>query len=223
MVPTRIVIVGASGQARELAWYLDEINALQNSYQLLGFVISDLAARTSRDSGERILGDYDWLAAHANEVDALALGIGTPSARLKVGGELQALFPRLEWPAIVHPSVQYDSGTTTLGLGVMVGAGVVATVNVHIGPFAMLNFGCTVGHEARVGRAAVIHPGANLSGGVVVGDGALVGAGAVVLPYRSIGAGARVGAGAVVTQDVAPGATVVGVPARAVVERPPLR
>jgi acetyltransferase-like isoleucine patch superfamily enzyme len=48
----------------------------------------------------------------------------------------------------------------------------------------------------------------------VVGRGAALGSGAVVLGGIRIGAGALVGAGAVVTQDVAPGETVAGVPAR---------
>jgi acetyltransferase-like isoleucine patch superfamily enzyme len=45
-------------------------------------------------------------------------------------------------------------------------------------------------------------------------DGASIGGGAVILPGVRIGAGATVGAGAVVTQEVPPGATVVGNPAR---------
>jgi acetyltransferase-like isoleucine patch superfamily enzyme len=48
----------------------------------------------------------------------------------------------------------------------------------------------------------------------VVERGAALGSGAVVLGGIRIGAGALVGAGAVVTADVAPGATVAGVPAR---------
>ena len=48
----------------------------------------------------------------------------------------------------------------------------------------------------------------------VVEQGAALGSGAVVLSGIRIGAGALVGAGAVVTQDVAPGETVAGVPAR---------
>jgi acetyltransferase-like isoleucine patch superfamily enzyme len=43
---------------------------------------------------------------------------------------------------------------------------------------------------------------------------ASIGSGAVILGGVRIGSGALVGAGAVVTADVAPGATVVGVPAR---------
>lgn len=51
---------------------------------------------------------------------------------------------------------------------------------------------------------------------VVVESGATIGSGATILGGVRIGAGAMVGAGAVVTQDVAPGATVVGSPARIV-------
>ena len=50
---------------------------------------------------------------------------------------------------------------------------------------------------------------------VRVGRGANIGTGAVILGGVTIGAGATVGAGAVVACDVPPGATVVGVPARA--------
>lgn len=44
--------------------------------------------------------------------------------------------------------------------------------------------------------------------------GASIGSGAVIMGGITIGAGGMVGAGAVVTQDVAPGATVAGSPAR---------
>lgn len=50
--------------------------------------------------------------------------------------------------------------------------------------------------------------------GTWIGQGASIGGGATLLPGVRIGAGATVGAGAVVTQDVPPGATVVGNPAR---------
>lgn len=49
-----------------------------------------------------------------------------------------------------------------------------------------------------------------------IGDEAFLGTGCRVLGGITIGAGAKVGANAVVTRDVAPGTTVVGVPARPV-------
>lgn len=48
---------------------------------------------------------------------------------------------------------------------------------------------------------------------IFVEDDVNIGSGAIILPGVRIGAGAEIGAGAVVTRDVAPGVTVVGVPA----------
>jgi acetyltransferase-like isoleucine patch superfamily enzyme len=52
--------------------------------------------------------------------------------------------------------------------------------------------------------------------GPVVEDAAMVGGGASLLPGVVVGRGGVVGSGAVVTRDVAPGTTVMGVPARPV-------
>lgn len=54
----------------------------------------------------------------------------------------------------------------------------------------------------------------------VVEHGASIGSGATILGGVRIGREATVGAGAVVTKDVAPGATVVGNPARPLAPRP---
>jgi len=48
----------------------------------------------------------------------------------------------------------------------------------------------------------------------IVENGASVGAGAIILPGVTLGWGCMIGAGAVVTEDVAPGMVVVGMPAR---------
>ena len=47
-------------------------------------------------------------------------------------------------------------------------------------------------------------------------DGVIIGSGAQILGPITVGAGARVGANSVVLKDVAPGATVVGIPAKPV-------
>jgi sugar O-acyltransferase (sialic acid O-acetyltransferase NeuD family) len=201
--------------AREVRWLIRDINAVKPLYDFLGYVVSDLNKCGRHDSRDAILGDYAWLEENRSSVDAVAVGIGTPAARLKVGRELRALLPNAEFPTLIHPSVILDIASANIGLGVQICAGTVATVNITFDTLALCNFGCTLGHEAVVGEGSVINPGANISGGVVIGKGVMVGTGAQILQYCQVGDGAILGAGAVVLEDVEPWTTVVGVPARA--------
>lgn len=210
MAKRRVVIVGAGGCAREVAWTLRECDGLE----FAGFAVSDLASLGPYDSRERVLGDLDWLRSHRDRFDALAMGIGSPAARLRIADELERDFGPERWAQVLHPSARWERESASLAHGVVICANVVGTVNLVLEAHAMVHYSCTLGHESRLGRASVLNPACNVSGGVAIGAAVMVGTGAQILQYLKIGDGATIGAGAVVTRDLLPGETVTGVPAR---------
>ena len=210
----RVVIVGAGGFAREVKWLVEEIARATPGLSFEGYVVSDLASLGEHDSRSEVLGDLGWLRDNREKYDVLALGIGSPAARLAVGRQLLENFPTEYWPPLVHPSVRYDASTSSVGPGVILCAGVIGTVNLRFEAFSMVNLACTIGHEAVIGEGCVLNPTVNISGGVVLEEGVLIGTGAQVLQYLRVGRGGTVGAGAVVTKDVPAGVTVVGAPAK---------
>ncbi len=213
----RLVIIGAGGFAREVKWLAREISESKNSpqsFEFLGYVISDMNQASAQDSREEILGDFGWLHDHPDSFDCLAMGIGNAAPRLKVADELEIDFGPEFWPALVHPSALMDSDSATIAHGVQICANVVGTVNLKFEPFAMVNLACTIGHEAVLGRACTLNPTVNISGGVQIGAGSLIGTGAQILQYLTVGEKAIVGGGSVVTKSVPDATLVVGIPAK---------
>ena len=87
--------------------------------------------------------------------------------------------------------------------------------------------GVVIGETAKIGDDVLMYQGAVLGGTSLektkrhptIGNNVEIGAGAVALGAITIGNEARIGSGSVVVKSVPPGATVVGIPGRTVVDR----
>ncbi|WP_207477586.1 acyltransferase [Arenibaculum pallidiluteum] len=141
--------------------------------------------------------------------------------------------------AIPHPSLVNLYGCrigpdTKVGTFVEIQRGVEIGARCKISSHSFLCEGVTIEDEVFVGHGVMFindrHPRAAKDGRLQTAEdwtmettricrGASVGSGAVILCGVTVGAGALVGAGAVVTEDVPPGTTVAGVPARTMLRR----
>ncbi len=208
-----LIILGSSGLAREMALVAEQLNAREHRWRMRGFV-SGSVEEAGRDLGlASVLGDDDWLIASNIEAD-LIVGVGYPQVRAKIVGRYLGLEGRFAFPNLVHPSASMDFRRIELGRGNVITAGVTMTCDIRLGDFNLVNINSTVGHDAAIGSYCVVNPSVNVSGNVKLGDRVLVGTGAQILETLTVGADATIGAGSVVTKDVAPGTTVVGVPAK---------
>jgi serine O-acetyltransferase len=99
--------------------------------------------------------------------------------------------------AVIGKRFFIDHGFTVIGETAEIGDDVTIYQNVTLG-----------GTNPTAGAGGKRHP--------TIGNDVVIGSGAQVLGPITVGDGAKVGANAVVTKDVAPGATVVGIPAKPV-------
>ena len=207
-----LVIIGAGGFAREVAFLVADINRATPEWNLLGYIDREAGNVGTQLGPYAVIGTEDYLRGSDREIFAV-IGVGDPQIIARVAGRLKEM-PNVRFPNLIHPSVISDAERIHYGQGNIVCAGNILTTEITIGSFNIFNLSCTFGHDDRIGDCNVINPGVNVSGGVVIEDRCLLGTGATILQNKRIGAEATVGAGAVVAKDVAPGLTVVGVPAK---------
>lgn len=131
---------------------------------------------------------------------------------------LRALFASVGEGCCLEAPIHCSYGKNiSLGRNVYLNAGCVIldSAPVTIGDGTMLGPGAQIYCADHHRDAALRRQGIERALPVCIGADVWIGGGAILLPGVSVGDGAIVGAGAVVTRDVAPGARVVGNPARA--------
>ena len=205
-----IVIYGAGGFAREVAYLIEHINEKNPQWNLLGY-LDDNKENYGKTMNELpILGGLDWLE---NESDiAIVVAVASPINKKKIVGNLNR-FKNIEFPNLIHPTVKV-SKFNELGKGNILCEGAILTTNIILEDFIIINLNCTIGHDVHLKSYSTILPNASISGNVIFEECVDFGTNATIIQGLTIGEGTIVGAGAVVVKNLPAYCTAVGAPAK---------
>lgn len=195
--PGLIGLLGAGGQAREVASYLPPD--------------TDVFWAVSPDYVDAARSDHVDITAPspAARGATVVCAVGAPALRR----DLVAAWPGDRFATVISPAAYVDP-SCTIGAGTVVAPGAILSVNVVVGEHCQVNIGATLSHDVRLASFVTICPGAHLAGWVRLGEGVFVGVGANISNDVTIASGVVIGAGATVLVDVTtPNAVVAGVPA----------
>lgn len=204
-----IVIIGAGGFGREVAWLLERINNVTPTWNIKGFIDDNERLWGKWEDNYKVLGGTEYLK-NCGEIYAVC-AVGSASVREKIVSKLQDC--KMKFATVIDPSV-IISDRVQIGEGTIICAGTIITVDVKIGKHVIINLDCTIGHDDILGDYVTIYPSANVSGNVTIGNTTELGTGMQVIQGKVIAANTIVGAGAVVVKDCVEEGTYVGNPAK---------
>lgn len=208
-----LVIIGAGGFGREVAWLVEEINEIGNEWNLLGFIDEDKEKYGKDLNGYRILGGFEYLDGKKNIYYVCAIGNSKIKRNII---ENKCIKYNIKPATLIHPSVIMSKKYNEIGEGCIIGAGSIITINTEIGNHVIINIDCTVGHDVVINNYATIYPSVNISGNCYIGECAELGTGTQIIQGKRIGSNSIIGAGSVVVKDIDSNKTAVGVPAKVI-------
>ncbi len=206
-----IVVVGASGLAKEVYTIIKTQNAFEPKWDFLGFVDVQNKGKEIID-GYKIIGDDAFVVRELPEI-AVAIAQGFPAMRRRLF-TWYAQNSRVSFPLLAHPAVVWDADNVSVGPGSILMPASVISPGVRIGKGTLIGAHVLLAHDVQVGDFCVCNPAANLSGNVIVEDDCLLGSGSVVHQGVRMEQGVTLGLGAALTRTAKSGHTYFGNPAK---------
>lgn len=208
--PYPTVIIGAGGFGREVAEIARRMYLSSRSIKIIGFIDNDKKLHGNEINNYKVLGD---LKTFDHSRFYFICSIANPIIKRRIieqGNELQ-----YRWINIIDPKIEPFYGCK-LGKGIVIQKGTCLAVNSIIEDHVHINFNCSIGHDARIGKYSTISPLCAISGNTTIGECCFLGSGVITFPGVKIGANSKIGAGSVVTKNIPPNVVAIGSPARIV-------
>lgn len=192
-----IVIIGAGGIGREVAYFIEEINEISPTWNIIGFIDENIEIHNKELNGYKVLGGLNALT-ELNVKPYVVVAIANCTVKKKIVERLEGKF---DFATIIYPTVKV-SKYIEIGKGSIIYPGVILTVNTKIGNHVLLSGNCGIGHDTVIGDYSSVLWGSNFSGYDNVGESCFIGVGTKVIQGINISDGNRISAGMTVTEDV---------------------
>lgn len=204
-----IVIVGAGGVGRETSLIIQQINELELTWNLIGFVDDDVNSWGNVVNGYPVIGGMDSLEKLSLDT-YVVVAIANYKVKKRIVNKINN---RFKFATIVHPRV-WIHDYITLGEGTIIYEGAILTTNIKVGNHVIISPKCGIGHDSIIKDYVSLLWNVNVSGNDIIEEGVMMGSASTVIQGKRIGKGSTVGAGAVVIDNIDSYSTVVGVPAK---------
>jgi sugar O-acyltransferase (sialic acid O-acetyltransferase NeuD family) len=208
-----IVIIGAGGMGKEVAWLIENINASIPTWNILGFLVDEKYSESfgQKVFGFTVLGSESWILDFGKEI-YVTCAIGKSTVRKSVYEKL-SLFANVKLATLIDPTVRIDK-SMKIGEGSIICRNCTVTVDSTIGKGVLMNTGASVGHDSLVGDYCTFLTNSIAAGHTTFGTCCEIGSGAFILQGKTIAANTTLAPLSSLLKDITEAGVYAGNPAR---------
>lgn len=192
-----IIIVGAGGIGREVAWIIEEINELNKEWNILGFIDDNEEVWGKNFNDYKVLGGIDYLNS-LEEKPHVVVAMANPKVKKKIIENLNSNF---KFSTIIHPTVKVGR-FVEIGQGTIIYPGTIITVNSKIGENVLISGNCSIGHDTTIEDYSSILWGSNFSGYNNIGKNCTIGVGVILKSNCKVCNNSTIEAGSIIDKNV---------------------
>lgn len=207
-----IIIVGAGGCGREVANFIEDINKVEKTWNILGFIDDNMNALDEFPSKYKVI---DSISNHVPGSIYYAMGIANPLVKKKIAQMLEE--KGAQFASIIHPSTRIYT-EFPLGRGLITYPNAKISTGCKIGNFANVQ-STIIGHDVLIEDYVTVSSSCGVTGGSKLREACFLADHAAISVGLEIGRNAYVGIGSVVIRDVKADTRVFGNPARVFAEK----
>ncbi|MCR4436850.1 MAG: NeuD/PglB/VioB family sugar acetyltransferase [Clostridiales bacterium] len=193
-----IILYGSGGMARQVAELIEDINAVEPRWNILGCIDDIKGNGKEASNGYKILGTGEILKDLGGKT-SVVLAMSDPAAKENIYERIKQY--NLKFPVLIHPSARV-ARNAVVGEGSIIGIDCIVSSNVNIGRHVFLNIRTVVGHDAVISDFCSCLVNCIIAGSVWIKEGSLLGSNCVIMEKKVIGRRAKIGMGSIVSFDV---------------------